>query len=202
MISQFQFLGELKIDAYKVITCAVQLNVDVQDDQSIATDYVDGLKVSGELYFDSFPLNSRDRHPVKPNALGQLTLLSGSETTKVKIVIIEKNSEIELIPRQSKRYFWHFFVVGKPAWDQLEIFPENYRGFNANRIYTCTNFRGNWPVSVSSLIIASNKTEAKKLLLNKLKCEKIEIEDENALVFEEFNINDKKAIILNNGDWQ
>jgi len=209
MIQHLQLLGDLKIGQYKAIYCDVQLQIDIHEDDDWAepdpnynpANYVDGVRVLGEFYFDTSPIGWSDKHPVKSNAVGELTVRDGTETSKLTILITDKSGETDIIPKQLKRYFWQFFVIGKPNWDKLKIFPENYRGINnMNRLYACTNFRGYWPVGVASVIVAADKHEARRLLNQKLQEAGIPVEGELDLT--EIDLKNKGAVILNNGDWK
>lgn len=202
--------GDLRIGQYKTILCKVQLEIAIVEDDDWADDsipidysqFVDGVRVVGELSFDTSPIDWRDNHPVKKSTTGQLTLTDGEETSKINILLLEKSGEIDILPRQIKRYFWQFFAVGKPAWDKLKIFPENYRGRSMNRIYSCTNFRGKyWPVGVASVIVANDKKEAKQLLDAKLKEAGIPIEGDGCYTLTEIDIQSKGVAILNDGKY-
>ena len=70
-----------------------------------------------------------------------------------------------------------------------------------NKIFSCTDFRGHWPVGVSSIIVAADKREAKVLLDQKLKAMGIPIEGDGHYTFEEVNMNQKGAILLNKGEY-
>ena len=213
MIQHLNLSGDLKFGKHKTISCAIQLEVDVHEDDDWGkpdptynpANYVDGVRVTGELSFDAGPIDSLDKHPVRPNALGELILrdvFPGDDSTKLNILVVEKTGCVDIIPKKVKRYFWLFFAVGKPIWDKLDIFPNNYRGVTMNRIFACTNFRGYWPVSVASVIVASDKAEAKQLLHRKLKEAKVNIENEDDWNLSEIDIQSKGAVILNDGAWQ
>lgn len=211
MIQHLKLSGDLKFGQYKTISCNVQLEVATVDDDEWAepdpnhnpADYVDGVRVTGEFSFDYSPLNDyREKHPVKPNAIGELVLRDGDESTKLNILVVERTAAVDIIPKKIKRYFWLFFVIGKPKWDKLGIFPENYRGVNMNRVYACTDFRGYWPVGVASVIVAADKREAKRLLDQKLREAGIPIEGDGDYTLTEISIEQKGAVILNKGDWQ
>lgn len=208
MLQHLTLDGDLKIGQYKTISCKVQLEVAVVEDDDWADDipidysqFVDGVRVIGELSFDTSPIEWRDKHPVKKSVTGELVLSDGEETTKINILIVEKSGEVDILPRQIKRYFWQFFAVGKPAWDKLKIFPENYRGRTMNRIYSCTDFRGYWPVGVASIIVATDKKEAKRLLDAKLKEAGIPPEGDGHYTLTEIDIQSKGAVILNDGKY-
>jgi len=210
MIQHLRLSGDLKFGQYKGISCAVHLQVDIHEDDEWAepdpnynpANYIDGVRVTGEFYFDTSPLGWNDKHPVEPNAIGELFVRDGEESSKLNILVTEKSGESDLIPKKLKRYFWQFFVVGKPSWDKLKIFPENYRGANMNRLYACTDFRGYWPVGVASVIVATDKREARRLLNQKLEEAGIPIESGVDFNLTEINLQDKGAVILNNGDWK
>ena len=207
MLQHLFLNGELKFGQYKTIFCKVQLEIaTVEDDDWAEPDpnydpnqYLDGVRVTGEFSFDTSPI-FEEKHPVVPNALGELILKDGDETTKLNILVIKKNSSVDIKPKHIKRYFWLFYAVGKPIWDKLQIYPENYRGVNMNKIYSCTDFRGYWPVGVSSIIVASDKREAKMLLDQKLRAEGIPIEGDGMYTLEEINMTQKGSLLLNKGE--
>ena len=209
MLQRLNLKGDLKFGQYKTISCNVQLEVDTHEDDEWAepdpkynpANYIDGVRVTGEFSFDTSPLDSREKHPIKNNAIGELILRDGDESTKLNILVVERTASVDIVPKKIKRYFWLFFVVGKPIWDKLGIFPTNWKGVNMNKIYACTDFRGYWPVSVASVIVAADKREAKSLLDQKLREAGIHVEDcEYTLT--EISIDKKGAVILNDGNWQ
>lgn len=205
MIQQLKLPGDLKFGQHKSISCAVQLCIDTHDMDAPDYDpekYYNGICVTGEFHFDTSPIGY-DKHPVKSNAIGELTIRDGQDNSKLNILVTEKSGESVLLEQRLKRYFWQFFVIGKPTWDQLEIFPKDYQGLSkVNRIFACTNFRGYWPVGVASVVVASDKNEARELLDKKLKEAKIPVETGGEYDLVEIPLQEKGAVILNNGDWK
>lgn len=215
-----QLSGNLQFGQYKSINCKVDLEIDQHEEDEWAKpdlnynpdNYINGIRVTGEFNFDTSPIDWRTKHPVVLNAIGQLTIhqqiedaplhLNISSSSKFNILITEKISEIDLVPKKIKRYFWQFFIVGKPVWDNINIFPNDYIGVKMNRIFYCTNFRGYWPASVSSVIVAKDKEDARQILTTQLKLLSIPIEDSDDFILDEINLNKREAIILNNGEWQ
>ena len=174
--------GDLKIGQYSNITCNVELKIDIHSDSMWIdsnpdydpNNYCDGVRIEGELSFDVSPLNSfNTKHPVKNNAVGELVFKKYAENSKLNIIIVEQTSVVEIVPGKIFRYFWLFFVVGKPIWDGLKIFPNNYRGVNVNKIYSCVNFRGDF----IAVITALSRIEAEELLKAKLLENKIQLTD-------------------------
>jgi hypothetical protein len=211
MIQHLKLKGDLKFGQHKCISCNVELEVDTHEDDEWAEpdpnynpdNYIDGVRVTGEFSFDAGPIDAwRDKHPIKPNAIGELMLRDGDESSKLNILVVERTAVVDIVPKKIKRYFWLFFVVGKPIWDSLGIFPENYRGVKMNRVFACTDFRGYWPVGVASVIVAADKREAKTLLDQKLREAGIPIEGDGDYTLTEISTDKKGATILNNGDWQ
>jgi hypothetical protein len=208
MIQHLQLPGDLKIGQHKSISCVAQLKIDIHYDDDWAepdpnydpSKYIDGVCIAGKFGFDTSPIGWMDKHPVKPNVVGELTLRDGKENSKFNILITEKSEESYVVPKKIKRYFWQFFAIGKPIWDELDIFPKDYQGLNMNRLFACTNFRGYWPVSVASVVVASDKQEAKTLLLQKLKEQNIIVEVDLELT--EISLKEKSAVLLNDGDWK
>lgn len=208
MLQHLTLNGDLKIGQYKTIFCKVQLEIAVVEDDDWADDipidysqFVDGVRVIGELSFDTSPIEWRDKHPVKKSVTAELMLNDGDNTTKINILLIEQSGAVDILPRQIKRYFWQFFAIGKPAWDKIGIFPANYRGRTMNRVYSCTDFRGYWPVGVSSVIVATDKKEAKRMLNAKLREAGIPMEGDGNYTLTEIDIQAKGVVILNDGKY-
>ncbi len=214
MITYFKkMIGELKIDQYKSISCKVDLEIDQFEHDEWADsnpdynpdNYINDIRVIGEFNFDTSPIAWNDKHPVKINANGQLLVYHRSEdglhTSKFNVLITEKINEVDVVPKKIRRYFWRFFIVGKPIWDHIHVFPDNYTGIKMNKVFSCTNFRGYWPTTVSSLVIAKDKQEARIILIKQLEILDIPIEDSNDFVLTEINLNERKAIILNDGSF-
>lgn len=209
MLQVYKLNGDLVFNQYKAISCEVVLKVETfeydpwaKEPQKNSDDFIDGLKVTGVLSFETSPIYQfQDKHPVKENAIGKLTLRDANETTKFNVLITDKKEEKTIIDRQLKRYSWNFFSLGKPSWDELEIFPKNYKGIKMNRIYSCVDFRGYWPVGVASVVVASNPGEAKEILTKTLKDLDIPLEGDGDFNFVEIDIDQKGAIILNKGDY-
>lgn len=226
-----QLTGELKIDQYKSISCKVDLEIDqLEHDEWADSDpnydpdnYINDIRVIGELNFDTSPIAWNDKHPVKINAIGKLVvtrddfpLMENQEviiqsmidkkiftsSSHFNILITEKINEVDIVPKKIRRYFWRFFIVGKPIIDLIQIFPNNYTGVKMNKVFYCTNFRGYWPVGVSSVIVAKDKEDARSILTQQLIESSILIEDSNDFELKEINLNERKAVVLNDGAWQ
>jgi len=198
--------GSLKIGQYKSIDCKVQLEILslFEDDWAITPiqinqiEFIDGVKARGEFSFDTSPLDLVDDHPVRKKVVAELILTDDIATTKMNILIVENKAVVEILPKKIKRYFWEFYPIGKPIWDGCELFPTTYRGKTMNRVYTCTNFRGYWPVGVASIIIASNKQEAEELLLSQLSALSIKVEHDDFNITE-IDIQSKGVFVLVDG---
>lgn len=195
--------GFLKIGQHKTINCDVQLQIESMKDDIWSTkiDNVESRAI-GTLSFETSPIENPYEFAVKKNAVGELTLTDPNleDKTKLNILIVEKKSEAWIVPKKIKRYFWNFFVIGKPVWDNLKIFPDNYMAENMNRIFYCTNFRGKWESEVAAVIVAQTLQEAKILLIERLKEFKIHPEDEQYYDLKEIDLNSKSATILISGD--
>ncbi len=206
----------LKIGQYKSIHLGcVELEVAVYEDDPYSdvvddpSQYIDGVRVSGEFNFDTSPIEWRDKHPIKPNVTGELTINSEGESTKFTILILEKTNEIDhskftdLEKRQLKRYFWSFYGIGKPAWDKIGLFPSDYTGKRATatpqKVFTCTDFRGFHALDVSSLIVAANHKQARETLIAELKRRGI-YDSDVEFTLSEVNIYHPGAIILQDGE--
>lgn len=209
MITYHTFDGDLKIGQHKTINCTVQLEVAVRDDDEYAEydpndnpdNYVDGVRVTGELSFDTSPLQWQDKHPVRKGVTGQLILRHEGDSTSFNVLLVEKTGEADIEPRKIKRYFWMFFAVGKPNFDKLEIFPKGYTGKKGmNKVFTCTDFRGIWPVGVSSVIVARDRQEARHLLDKALENAGIP-QDSIPYTLAELDLTKPGALLLNTGDY-
>lgn len=166
-------------------------------------DFIDGLRVTGEFSFDSYPITGRENHPVKKNALGELSLTHEGDTSRFNVIVIERTGVVDIEEnKRVKRYFWLFFAVGKPMADGLELFPKGYKGRNVYRIYCCTDFRGYWPVGVASVVVARNEAEGRQLLKQKLKEVGIPLEGDGEFNLKEVNTDNPGVFILNDGSYQ
>jgi hypothetical protein len=212
MLQHYVFDGNLKIGPHKQIPVKVQLEVATLEDDEWADDqpahnpdeYIDGVRMTGELSFDTSPITD-GKHPVQRNVVAELTVRHEGESSRFNILLLERTGVVDVgqqpRPQAVKRYFWLFFAIGKPMSDGLELFPQGYRGRNMNRIYTCTDFRGYWPVGVASLIIAKDRTEAHRMLKQKLKEAGIPEEGDGKYTLEEVSIDKAGVFLLNKGDY-
>ncbi len=67
-------------------------------------------------------------------------------------------------------------------------------------IYTCTNFKGHYPVGTAAVVVAENKGEAERLLRDMLHQEDLGY-DKTPYVMELVDPNVNGAIVLLNGDY-
>ena len=67
------------------------------------------------------------------------------------------------------------------------------------RVYTCKDFKGHWPVGSSAVVLAGNKTQARKILLAKLK--EIGLEQKEPISLIEIPQDKQSVTILNDGDY-
>lgn len=67
------------------------------------------------------------------------------------------------------------------------------------RVYTCTDFRGHYPVGASALVLAGNKGQARKILLEKLK--EIGLEQKEPISLVEIPQDKQSVHILQDGDY-
>lgn len=164
MVTQLSISGEAKFGQHKILHCRVQLRI--QED-------IGCVKATGELSYECFPT---DDHPLSLNAVGELTLVDSKDSslsTKCNILIVEKSNSVDIIPKKIRRYFWQFYIVGKPVWDKLQVFENKIM----NRVFTCTNFRGHYSAPVASVIVAPTIQDARQILIEKMKECKIPLED-------------------------
>lgn len=199
----------LKIGQHSTIDVDVQLEIATYEEDEYADpdpndkpeNYTDGVRAEGEFSFDAYPLGWTG-HPVKKNAVGQLTLREGEDSSRVNVLIVQKNGEQTIIKDRIKRYFWLFYVIGKPVNDGLELFPTWYKGGkDVNKVFICTDFRGLWPVGVSSLVVAKDQVQAKKLLVAALVDAGINQPEINDLTLQEVDLRRSQALVLNKGEY-
>jgi hypothetical protein len=214
MKDRMTFAGYLNIGQHKSISVTCNLSVEViEDDEWGETpeynqaEYLNGVRIEGDLYFDAPPIQTyyQDgrwvKHPVQKNVIATLSLHQGEESSRFNIILIDKVSEIHIIPKKLVRYFWTFFPIGNPLSDKLGIFPEQYRWNNQmNRVYYCTNFRGAvWPHEVASIVVAPDKKKARQLLDAELKLLGIQIEGGEMYTLTEIDTTKEKAMVLSRG---
>lgn len=214
MKDQMTYSGYLTIGQHKSISITCNLKVEVIEDDEFGetpeynpAEYVNGVRVEGDLYFDSPPIQTyyQDgrwyKHPVQKNVMATVNLTQNGDSSRFNIILIEKVAEIDIIPKKLVRYFWTFFPIGNPLHDKLEIFPEQYRWNNKmNRVYYCTNFRGVWPVEVASVVVAPDKKKARQLLDHELRIVGLPIEKGSEMyTLVELDTTKEQAIVLATG---
>lgn len=212
MIERFKFEKcWLNVGRHKTIDSSVTLEIHTRVVDEYAApnpnerpeDYIDGVRVRGEFAFECWPIQGLN-HPVKKSTPAVLTLRdeNGSESTKLNILIVEKNCEQEIVKGKVKKYFWLFYVIGRPIYDQLELFPKWGRSNVAvNRVFYCIDFRGLWPVGVSSVVVARDQHHGKTMLLEALKTAGIDQPEMNDLTLKELDLNQSQAVVLNTGSY-
>lgn len=132
MIQNYLFPGEIKIGQHKPVSGNVQLEVATYKPDAFSPrkpeypedQYTDGLRVMGELSFDSKPLQPADKHPIKTNAVGELIVRFEGDSTRFNVLVTEKTGESVVVPNRVRRYFWQFVMFGKCKFDGLELFPK------------------------------------------------------------------------------
>jgi hypothetical protein len=197
----------LSVGGHKTIDSSICLEIATASDDQYApetdAEFVKselGVRAMGELSFEAYPLRG-SVHPVRKNAVGTLTVLDDGLSSKFNVVFIEKNSDQDIIKDRLKRYFWLFFVVGRPSHDALEIFPEWYRGKIVNKVFVCTDFRGIWPVGVSSVVVAPDRKRAKILLMDILVNAGISQPEIHSATLQEVDLLHSQALLLNKGEY-
>jgi len=215
MKEKLTYSGYLTIGQHKSISVTSNLNIEVIEDDEFADtpsynekEYVNGVRIEGDLYFDSPPIQTyyQDgrwyKHPIQKNVMGTLSLTLDGESSRFNVILLEKVGEIEVLsPKKLIRYFWTFFPIGNPLNDKLEIFPEQYRWNNkVNRVYCCTNFRGVWPSEVASVVVAPDKKKARQLLDIELRLLGIPVEKGSEMyTLTELDVTKEQVLILNRG---
>ena len=201
MNKKYYLKGEAKFGQHKVVYCNVCLVVesDIAENDLYAEvrQYSNIFKVTGQFSYECSPTDS---HPCEANTVGELTLIDNEDssiTTKFNILIVGKNTSMEIVPKKIRKYFWNFYVIGKPVWDKLEISPN--QGYQMNKVFTCLNFRGYYEVPVASIIVASTIQEARKMLIERLKESKIPLEEEHFYELQEIDLSQKSVDLLVDG---
>ena len=67
-------------------------------------------------------------------------------------------------------------------------------------VYTCTSFRGHWPVGVSAIVVASDVEEAAQLLSADLASQGL-AQEITADRLEILDTNSPGVLVLNDGDY-
>jgi len=217
---KYNFKGRLKVNAYKSMDCDVQMHVSVLEDdpwESLADknklntiypidQYVDGIRVAGELsFFDqiSSPMKISRGTGAGMSESVELELYYSDEpniTSRIKIVFLEKTATIRIQGNYNEnKIYWQFCIIGTPLADGMNIFPDDFTGSNTLKVYSCNDFRGVWPYPVSSIIVASNVKEAKRILLHELNRAGIPIEDSGHFTFIKLDLSKSGCFILNDG---
>jgi hypothetical protein len=212
MIERYHFPKcHLNIGQHKTIDASLHLEVKTKVEDEYAEpdptdkseDYTDGVRVTGELAFDSWPVDMK--HPIRKNAIGQITINDAGDSTRFNVLFVEKNGENTLLKDHNviklKRYFWLVFAIGRPVCDGLEIFPDWYRGKLVNKVFTCTDFRGIWPIGVSSVVVAKDKIQGKHMLIDALKAAGVDQPEINDLTLQELDLSRPGAVVLNSGTY-
>jgi hypothetical protein len=69
------------------------------------------------------------------------------------------------------------------------------------KLYTCTNHDSHYPVGCASVVLATNKGHAKRLLDKALTEENLKPHSEHPYTFEEIDMSVAHAVVLVNGDY-
>ena len=213
MQDQFTYSGNLSIGQHKSISVTATLKVEVIEDDEFGesvsynpAEYINGVKIEGELFFDTTPLQTyyQDgrwvKHPVQNNVQAILSLSFEDQSSRFNILLTDKAGEVTLVPQKLKRYFWNFLPIGNPYSDKLGIFPDQYRWPNTmNRVYICTDFRGVWPSEVSAVVVAPDKKQARELLNQQIRSSGLYEEGGDLFTLVELDTSKSQALILNRG---
>lgn len=68
------------------------------------------------------------------------------------------------------------------------------------KVFTCTDFRGHYPVGSAAVVVASNEVEAEQYLRDLLNEEGLG-HDPEPLTMVELDMSTTKAVVLCNGDY-
>jgi len=67
------------------------------------------------------------------------------------------------------------------------------------KVWTCRNFKGFWPVGTAAVIVAENETQAKMMLLGKLRA--IGLGKDEDFTLQELDVSLPTVSILRDGDY-
>lgn len=115
MQDRFTYSGSLSIGQHKSISVTATLKVEVIEDDEFGEsvsynpiEYVNGVKIEGELFFDTSPLQQTYyedgrwvKHPVQKNAQAVLSLSFENESSKFNILLTDKSGEVTLVPKKT-----------------------------------------------------------------------------------------------------
>lgn len=66
-------------------------------------------------------------------------------------------------------------------------------------VYTCTDFKGYWPVGVAAVVVARDLSAARRILSEALASRGLQLRDDNEIKRVELNV--AHALILRDGDY-
>lgn len=141
----------------------VGLVIATQEDQDDPADYIEGVRTEGKLVID-VPFHTG---LIRPGAEGLLTVEWEGDTSRFPVVFTELTDSFPLVPNKVKRHFWHFFGVGRPHHDGIELFPRSIM-VQTLKVFTVTDFVGHWPGAVAAVVVARDQKEAHCLLMKEL----------------------------------
>ena len=204
MIQQFAFeKSDLKIGQYKTINPEmVNLEIETYEDDEFRKEkdnkeYMDGIRIQGELIID-IPFGNKF---LRQGMSGILQVIEDGESSSFNILLVEETGMEVIVPNKIRRYFWHFYGIGKPIRDGLELLPENVSDPKKMKIFHVTDFEGHYPgAGVSAIIVAHDRTEARKLL--DIQLDEMDLGPKNRLshfTVVEFDVSRPHCLILQDG---
>lgn len=168
MIQSFSFeQSDLKIGQYKSITPQmVTLEIETYDDDEFRQvkddkEYLDGVRIQGELIID-VPFGNKI---LRKGMTGVLRVTEEGENSSFNILLVEETGVEVIVPNKIRRYFWHFYGIGKAIRDELELLPENITDPTKMKVFHITDFEGHYVgAGVSAIVVARDRAEARQLL--------------------------------------
>jgi hypothetical protein len=190
---------ELNVGARKTEKVKVSVEIKTWEDDEYAEQedqeqYTDGVRLQGELIIDVYFGNNY----LRPGTAGSLKVCKDGESSKFNIVLMDMLDVKTIVPMKQKRYFWLFYGIGKPMYDELELFPYQYKAPEL-KVFTITDFRGHSPVSVAALVVAKDRKEGRRLMDERLKKAGLADRQEFAYTLKELDLTQPQATILVDG---
>jgi hypothetical protein len=168
------------------------------------SEYIDGVRIVGELSFEdtaeSLYRISAGTGSCNPCFLELWRIGDHSETSKLPIVFFDKVASTVSINKNYRRHTWQFTTVGPPVHDSLELLPKNYCGSTQLRVFSCVDFRGNWPRPVSAIVVARSRSEARKILKKELESAGVPLEGDGGFTMREMPTGKAAAFIFVDGN--
>lgn len=219
MDTKYKLAGRLKINAYKVVPCEVQLHISTLEDDPWAkqfgkakkkypeNEYIDGVRTVGELSFvdqNSSPMKINKGTGAGLSEVCEVDLFYEDEpkiTSRVEIVFLERTASHRVVGNMHEtKHYWQFMVHKVPVTDGLNLFPPDYTGSNQLKVYTCRDFRGMY-LGASAVVVAMNAKEARVLLEKELAAKGLTVEGDGNFSIVRVDTAKSGCVILHDGSY-